>query len=133
MAAGPADRRAEPADLLLGDLNRIEAPPGDLLRETAELAERIADAFEQLRMFLGEEARAEAAAVLLVREHGKDHVARERDLLARRARERMDEHRHAALHVERAASPHVTVDEIAREGGPRPLLPRRRHHVDVPL
>jgi len=45
----------------------------------------------------------------------------------------MDEHRHAALHVERAAPPHVAVDKIAGERRARPLLSGRRNDIDVTL
>ena len=50
--------------------------PPDAQREAAELAEREADALEELGMLLDEEARAEVAAVLLVGEHAEDEVAR---------------------------------------------------------
>ena len=57
VAAGAADRRPRPADLLLGDLDRVEAPAGDVRREAAELADPVADALEQLGVALDEEAR----------------------------------------------------------------------------
>ena len=70
MPAGAAHVRAQPADLLLGDLNRIEGLAGDPLRRAAELAERVLRAAERLGPLLGEEARADVAAVLLV---AQDH------------------------------------------------------------
>ena len=92
-------------------------------REAAELAERVAHPREQLRVLLDEEARAEVAAVLLVGEDDEDEVAGQRDVLPLRAQEGVDEHRDAALHVERAAAPDVAVDEPALERRVRPRLP----------
>ena len=100
----PADRRLQPADLLLDDLDRIEALPADHDARAAELPESVADAGEELGMLFGEEARTLVAAVLLVGEHDEDEVAGQRDVLPLRSQERVDEHRDAALHVERAAA-----------------------------
>ena len=69
-----AEGRARPADLLLGDHDRIEAPAGELHRETAELADRVAHAGEQLGVLADEEVRPVVAAGLLVGEHAQDHV-----------------------------------------------------------
>ena len=44
-----ADRRADEAPLLLGDLDRIETPPADPLGEASDLAERVAHPLEELR------------------------------------------------------------------------------------
>ena len=48
VGARPAQAAAQPADLLLGDAHRREPSPADVEREAAELAERVADALEQL-------------------------------------------------------------------------------------
>ena len=88
---------------------------------------------EQVGVLLGEEPGAEVAAGLLVAEHGQDHVAARLQLAAGRAQERVEEHRDAGLHVERPASPDGAFDQVGREGGMRPTLPRRRDHVDVPV
>ena len=45
--------------------------PADVKREAAHLAERVPHAGERLGVLLGEELRAEVAAVLLVREHAE--------------------------------------------------------------
>jgi len=45
--------------------------------------------------------------------------------------ERVDEHRDAALHVERAAAPDDAVDELGAERRVRPLLPCGLDDVDV--
>ena len=129
----PADRRLQPADLLLDDLDRIEALPADQDARAAELAEPVADAGEELGMLFGEEARALVAAVFLVGEDDEYEVAGQRDVLPLRPQERVHEHRDAALHVERAAAPDVPVDEPALERRVRPALPARGDDVDVAL
>ncbi len=70
---------------------------------------------EQLRVLLDEEARAEVAAGLLVREHDEHEIAGELDALPLRTHEGADEHRDAGLHVERAAAP----DDSRPRAGPR--------------
>jgi len=55
------------------------------------------------------------------------------DLASGGAQERGDEHGHAALHVDRTATPDVAVDDIAAERRPLPVLPRSGDDVDVPL
>src|SRR5207302_598790 len=61
-----------PADLLLGNHDRIEAPPGDIHRETAELAKRVANAAEEIGMRRDQVVRTEVAAGLLVRQQTQD-------------------------------------------------------------
>src|SRR5207302_10197029 len=73
--AGPADDPAQPAHLLLADLDRIEAPACDVQRLAARFAERVARAAEDLRPFLGEEARTGVAAVFFVAED-REHERR---------------------------------------------------------
>jgi hypothetical protein len=68
--AAAADRRLQPADLLLRDLDRIEAPPAEVQREAAELAQRVGDSLEQVGVLLDEEPSAEVAACLLVSKDG---------------------------------------------------------------
>ena len=133
MAAPAANRRLEPANLLLGDLDRIEAPAGDLERERAELAEREPYAVEQVPVLLREEASADIAAGFLVGENGEDHIARQRRPLALRPHEGRHEHRDRPFHVDGAASPDVAVEKLAAERWPRPALVRGRDDVDVPL
>jgi hypothetical protein len=133
VAAGAADGALEPADLLLGHLDRVEALPADPDPRAAELAERVTRSREELGMLLGQEAGAVFAAVLLVAQHREDDIAAGPQLPARRTQEGVDEHRDAALHVERAAAPEPAVDELAAERRSRPLLAGRRDDVDVPV
>lgn len=76
VSAPTTNGRLQPADLLLCDLDGIEAAAAQLLRERAELAERVAHTLEQMWVLLDHVPRAEVAAALLVGEHDEDHVAR---------------------------------------------------------
>src|SRR2546422_4279596 len=133
VAARAADGRFQPADLLLAELDRIEALPCDDLGDTSGLAERVADALEELGVFLDEELRTEIASVLLVAEHDENHVAGKLQLSLSRAYEGRDEHRDRAFHVDGAATPDLPVDEISSEWRSLPLLAGSRDHVDVAL
>ena len=57
--ARPAQRGHGPADLLLGDHDRVEERPATSMREAAELADRVAHPVEQLGVLANEELRAE--------------------------------------------------------------------------
>ena len=113
--AGPAQSGAEGAELLLGDHDRVEASPGDLHREAAELADRVADAVQKLGVVLDHEAGAVVAPGLLVAEQAQDDVAGRRPVGRGRLEERGEHHRHAAFHVEGAASPDVAVRDLSAE------------------
>ncbi len=129
--ARPADASAQPADLLLGHLDRIEALAAEVHRCAAELTERVPHAVEQVGVLLDEVLRTEVAAVLLVAQHREDQVATRLQLAAGGAEERIDEHRDASLHVQRAPSPDDTVDELGGERRVRPILAGGLHDVDV--
>ncbi len=102
------------------------------MREAAELADRVADAVEQLGVLAHEELGAERAAGLLVGHQAEDHVARRLLAARERAHERGEHHRDAALHVERAAPPDVAVGDLAGERRMRPVA-ARGDDVDVAL
>ncbi len=126
----PGQPRARPADLLLGHHDRIEALAGDVHREGAELADREAHALEQIGVLAHEELGPVVAARLLVDEHAQDQIARRSHLAGGCAHERREHHRDAALHVERAAPPHVAVVQLAARTADaatrRAPQPRRR-------
>ncbi len=130
VAAGSAHDAAQPADLLLGHLDRVEAPAAEVDGGAAELAERVADPLELLRMLLDEKSRPEVAAVLLVAQHREHEVAGRRPLRVR-ADERVHEHGDAGLHVERTATPDHPVVDVRGERRMRPLLAGGGDHVDV--
>jgi hypothetical protein len=64
VTGGAAKGGAKGAELLLGDHHRVEATPGDVHGEATELADRVADAVEELGVVLDDEARAVVAASL---------------------------------------------------------------------
>src|SRR5580765_363864 len=133
VAAAAADRRLQPADLLLAELDRVEALARDLPGDPARFSKGMPDAGEKLGMLLDEELRAVVAAVLLVAEDDEDHVSRQLELASCRAQKRRDVHRDGALHVDGAASPNFPRDQIAAERRPCPGLARGGDDVDVPL
>jgi hypothetical protein len=109
---------------LLRHLDHVERAAEDVERKPAELADRVADASKELRTLIDEETGAAISARLLVRNQGEDQVAGRGDAVVRGAQEGAHHHRHAALHVECAASPHVAVGYRA---GKRRHAPRRIH------
>src|SRR6185436_12786168 len=133
VAPAAAHRRLQPADLLLAELDRVEALARDLLGDPTRLSKGMPDAGKELGMLLDEELRAVVAAVLLVAEDDENHVARQLELASRSTQERRDVHRDGAFHVDGAASPNFPCDQIAAERGPCPGLARGRHDVDVTL
>jgi hypothetical protein len=124
--------RDQPCDrsLLLGDLDRIDPLADHREGEAAELADRVAHPGEQFGVLLDQEARAEGTALLLVAEHAEDDVAGRRRPVGR-PEYSGDEHRHAALHVERAATPEDAITDLPGERVDRPLLAGDGDHVDV--
>ncbi len=121
-----------PADLLLGDHDRVEAPPADVEREAAELADRVANAVEQLGVLAHDELGPKRTAGLLVGEQAQDHVAGRLQAARLGTHERGEHHRDTALHVERATTPQVAVGDLAGEWSVLPLA-ARGDDVDVPL
>lgn len=142
------DRRARPAEgtvpgvalgdqphdraLLLGDLDRVDPLADHREGEAAELTDRVAHPGEELGVLSGQESGAEIAALLLVAEHAEDDVAGRWRALGR-PQHRGDEHRHAALHVERAAAPEDALANLPGERVDRPSLAGHGDHVDVPV
>ena len=82
-------------------------------------------------MFANEPLETEAVTDLLVRGGGEDEVAGGPKALATERREGDRARSHLALHVERAATPHLAVDEIARPGIALPLVRVGEHGVRV--
>ena len=66
MTARATHRGLKEAHLLLGDLDGIEAPPGHVQCEAAELPERVADALEQVGPLADEMGGAGVSPCLLV-------------------------------------------------------------------
>ena len=72
------------------------------------------------------------AAPLLVAHQAEQHVARRRGGAGGSPQEGGQHHGHAALHVERTASPDVAVGDLPAEGRSRPAA-LRGDHIDVAL
>jgi hypothetical protein len=75
---------------------------------------------------------AEVAAGLLVGHQAQDHIARRRRFAGLRAHECGEHHRHAALHVEGAATPYVAIAQLAGKRLVLPL-PARGDDIDMAL
>lgn len=131
VTAGTVDRRLQPADLPLGDLDHVEAASSQMHGRASDLAEREADAVKELRMLLDEEARPDLAEVLFVAQDREDDVAGQVVRACGGGDERGDHHRHARLHVESATAPDLAVDEPRLEGRVRPALAVGRNDIDV--
>src|SRR5262249_61653230 len=82
-------------------------------------------------MRLAEPLQTEAVTDLLVGGGDEDQVAGAAPPLTRELGHRDGGSRDLALHVERAASPHETVDELAAERVALPLVRVREHNVRV--
>ena len=133
MPAGPPNPRAHPAHLLLTHLNRVSAQTRQLGARATKLTERVPHALEQLGVLLDHEARAVRSQILLIREHAQQHVARWRLSGLGEPQDRPEHHRHTALHVQRASTPNLALDQLGGERIVTPALAIRRDHVDVTL
>ena len=142
MAPRPADGDAVGGETLLGDLDRVEAPSGDRRRDAAAFVERPGRA-QPVGAVLGEPLRAGDPARFLVGGRGEEDVAAQaRDRVVRGieaggtclGREHPDDsqlHRDHGLHVDRAATVDVAVDEVGRERIVAPAVGRRGHDVEM--
>src|SRR5712691_7648192 len=107
MTSLTADGRADRDGLLLSHLDRIERTAADPQREPAELADCVLNTGEEIAVLLDEELRAARAASLLVARQDEDDITRRLPALGAGSQQGGDEHRDTALHVERAAPPHL--------------------------
>ena len=124
----------EPKAERRGRLLRDRAEVVRAAAEDAALAASLVDGevgAHRLRVLAREPRHAEVEPDLLVRREGEQHVARGTHALADERGERDGRRRDMALHVERAASPDLAVDEVARPRIARPLVGIREHRVRV--
>jgi len=117
-----AYRSPKPAPLLLGYLDRVEASAREFQAEAAELADRVANANEELRVPLDEVPCPELAVCFLICQDRENDVPRRCHLLGARLEKGGKEHGDTTLHVERATSPHVAVNDLSGKGGMTPML-----------
>ena len=133
VSARTAQRQQQLAAALLRDHHRVEAPAAHLLRVAATLADRVADAGEEVRVVVGEPGGAVDAPGLLVGQHDQEEIPRRRHTFALGAQEGADHHRHPVLHVEGAAPPDPALDQLGREGWMGPALVDGGDHIGVAL
>jgi hypothetical protein len=74
MAAFATDRGPQAASLLLGDLHGIQSACPDVMAVAAELAERMADAIEQVGVLVDEPGRSVVATGLFVAVDDQEQV-----------------------------------------------------------
>jgi hypothetical protein len=117
----------------LGHLHRVEPARSDGEGEPTELPDGVTHTLELLGVIIDQEPSAEVTAGLLVAQDGQDDVAGRDQALVLRAQEGGQQHRHAALHVESAASPDEPLGPLPLERRVSPPLVRRRDHVHVPV
>src|SRR5438067_2038262 len=115
MSPTAANCGADQAALLLGDLDRDEAAVAAPERVAAELAQGMANVGKQVGVLLDEELHPGTTARLFVARQHQHEIARWRRLGRRDSHDRRHEHRHPALHVERASAPYFAVDQLAPE------------------
>ncbi|GES33176.1 hypothetical protein San01_56640 [Streptomyces angustmyceticus] len=101
--------------------------------KAADLADRLRDALEEVRVVVDEVARAVGAARLLVREERQHDVARRLAAGAQPVADDGQRHRVHVLHVDRAPSPEAAVGDLAGERVVGPVVGVGRHDVGVPV
>ena len=130
--AGRAARgQPQPGHPLLRGLQQVEALAAEGQAEAADLADRLGDALEQLRVLVHQEAGAPGAAGLLVGGEGEHDVAGRLALLAQALADDRQHHRVHVLHVDRAAAPDAVVGDLAGEGVVLPVFGVGRDDVEV--
>ena len=131
MAGRAARRQPQPGHPLLRGLQQVEALAREGQAEAADLADRLGDPLEQLRVLVHQEARAPGAAGLLIRGKGEHDVAGRLALLAQALADDRQHHRVHVLHVDRAAAPDAVVGDLAGEGVDLPVFGVGRDDVEM--
>ena len=98
---------------------------------SAAFIEKKADPFEKLRAILDEPAGSIEASSFFVRGRHEDHVSIEGFPRTMECYEGLKLQHPGALHVERAASPEISVADLARERMRRPVVFVSGHDVGV--
>lgn len=129
--------QAQPEDALLGGLEEIGTTlptaraQGDAV--SADLADRLGHAVEDLGVMRYDPVRALDATGLLVGEEADDEIARRCRSGAREFADGREDHRVHPLHVDRSAAPDHPVAQLAGEGIDAPVTGVRGDHVEVPV
>ncbi len=123
----------EPADPLLRGLEQVCPPAADHRREAADLADRLADALDQVGPLVDDPGGAVVPTCLLVREERHDQVARRALAGAHQVADGREDHGVHVLHVDGAAAPDAVVDHIAGERVDLPVVGAGGDDVQVPV
>ena len=131
-----AGGEAHPHHALLGGLDQVERALAAVAarhrqRESADLADRLGDALEQVGPVLDQPLAAVLAAGLLVGDEREHQVARRDDAGAFEVPGDRDHHADHVLHVDRAAAPHVAVLDGTGERVHAPVGGLGGHDVEV--
>ena len=97
--------------------------------EAADLADRLGDAFEQVRVVVYQPAGAPGATGLLVGGEREHDVAGGGAVLAQALAHYREHHRVHVFHVDRAAAPDAVVGDVAGEGVVLPVRCMGRDYV----
>ena len=130
VARGAAHGQDAPEDALLTGDDRQPDPLGGVRGEPARLGDEVVHAHLVGHVF-GEPLGAVAPESLLVGHADEQQVPLGTEPLDRQVADGDGHGRRQVEHVDRAAPPHLPVDELAPEGVVRPVLGVGRHHVGV--
>ena len=125
-----------PAHALFGGLDEVEPPLATVAarhgqRESADLADGLGDALEQVGTVVHQPLAAVLAAGFLVGDEREHQVAGRHQPFALEVPRHRDHHADHVLHVDRAAAPHVAVLHRAGERVHAPVGSLGGHHVEV--
>jgi hypothetical protein len=107
----PVKAYAEPTNLLLRYLDGVETPFVDDKGESAKLPQRIANAREQLRMRLHQEASTVISEPFLVANDGQHNITRQLHLLGFGPQHGAKYHGHSTLHIQRTTTPNIAFSQ----------------------
>jgi hypothetical protein len=124
-------RQSEPKSSFLPGLQQVRALAGDIYGVAADLADRVGDSGEYLRVFFDHPCRTELAARLFVGEHCYHDVARGSLASSYQLAYRRNHHGVAALHVDGAATENLAVAQFTAERVEGPILRLGGHDIEV--
>ena len=133
MPARSTDRCFHPAQLLLGNLNRIKTLGTDISRMTAEFAQGIPDPSEYFRIAVHEKLGPHSSAGFLITQDHQQNIAGWLKPLNGGIQQSAQHHGYAPFHIQRAPPPNIAIDQFAFKGRVGPLLVGRCNDIDVTI
>jgi hypothetical protein len=131
VTGGAAGSQSHPGDALLARLDQVQTLAADLGGESADLADGLGAALEEVGPVLGDPVRTLAPTGLLVGgEHQRDRPVGDDAGPLPRAHRRQ-QHRVEVLHVDGATTEQVAVDDLGGERVDLPVGGSRRHDVEM--